>query len=548
MTPPDWTRGLLAWLATYGLHSTLFLGAVWAFCRLRPPQSVRSRERLWRLGLLGGLLTATLQVGLGARPLLGRIEWEAAPEAFVAESKDAPSLESVPDVALLVERPPRHRREPTHPRVTTTVAPALRELQEDARPTALGELPVEERIVATPPPPPERTDAPRELPSVASATADAAPPVPPAASPIPRIEPPSRLAAWPGLVLLGWTALGIAGLAGLALSWAFLWRSLLGRRPLHGGPLVAHVEELRRRAGVKRRVRLSTSTRLTSPVSLGIFRPEICLPLAALSQLTAAQQQALLAHELGHAVRRDPLWFGVYTLVERLLFFQPLNRVARRQLQELAEIASDDWAVRWTGARVALASCLAEVAGWILRERSRTVVVPGLAGHRSRLGRRIERLLDDRRSPTAEPRAPWWPPLAGAALAAVTLAVPGVSATVSALAEPEPAKPEKAADASAPGVVGLEPALPPAPVSEAPAAPAADPLPPVEEVQAERELLAGELALLEAEIAELRLELGSQCLEERFASAMSEIEQRMRELRAQHELARTLLESPNTPP
>src|SRR5262245_32944778 len=87
MTTNDAVRGLLSWLATYGLHSTLFLGGAWALCALRPLAS-RTRERIWKLALIGGLASATLQLASGARPILGRIDWrpvetarEAAPPA-----------------------------------------------------------------------------------------------------------------------------------------------------------------------------------------------------------------------------------------------------------------------------------------------------------------------------------------------------------------------------------------------------------------------------------------------------------------------------------
>ena len=40
----------LSWLATYWLHSTLFLGGAWLLCRLRPPRLARDRERVWKIG------------------------------------------------------------------------------------------------------------------------------------------------------------------------------------------------------------------------------------------------------------------------------------------------------------------------------------------------------------------------------------------------------------------------------------------------------------------------------------------------------------------
>jgi hypothetical protein len=96
-------------------------------------------------------------------------------------------------------------------------------------------------------------------------------------------------------------------------------------------------------------------------------------------------------------------------IIERLFFFQPLNRLARRRLQELAEFQCDQWAVGATGHRVPLARCLTEVASWLVPSFDRPVLagVASMAASRPILHRRIERLLDSR--PLDQPiRSPWW--------------------------------------------------------------------------------------------------------------------------------------------
>src|SRR5207244_13507506 len=104
-----------------------------------------------------------------------------------------------------------------------------------------------------------------------------------------------------------------------------------------------------------------------SPVALG--RAEICVPELALSELGAEQQRSMLAHELAHLARRDSLWLAGASLIERCFFFQPLNRLARRELETTAEYLSDEWAMRNTRSAVALAKCLATVAEVIQASR-----------------------------------------------------------------------------------------------------------------------------------------------------------------------------------
>src|SRR5205814_2964467 len=103
----------------------------------------------------------------------------------------------------------------------------------------------------------------------------------------------------------------------------------------------------RLRAGLARPVpaRLTESEHLCSPIALGAA--EVCLPTRA-QDLDDAALAAVLGHELAHLERRDNLWLMLGAVVEAVLFFQPLNRLARRGLQESAELASDERAVELT--------------------------------------------------------------------------------------------------------------------------------------------------------------------------------------------------------
>ena len=64
--------GLLAWLLTYALHSTLLLGSAWLFCRWRR-SAAAWRDLACRVALVAGFMTSTLGSGLGWEPLAGRV-------------------------------------------------------------------------------------------------------------------------------------------------------------------------------------------------------------------------------------------------------------------------------------------------------------------------------------------------------------------------------------------------------------------------------------------------------------------------------------------
>src|SRR5207253_7581929 len=198
---------------------------------------------------------------------------------------------------------------------------------------------------------------------------------------------------------------------------------LTDRRTVSDGPLAATLAELQRTAGYRRRVHLTMARTISSPVALGLS--EICVPELALSDLGAEQQRSMLAHELAHLARRDSLWLAGASLIERCLFFQPLNRLARRELETTAEYLSDEWAMRKTGSPVALAKCLATVAEWI-QASPLGVPVAGLAERRSLLVSRIARLLDERlRSSPASRRG--WAVAAGLGVVVTIAAAPRVS-------------------------------------------------------------------------------------------------------------------------
>ncbi len=150
--------------------------------------------------------------------------------------------------------------------------------------------------------------------------------------------------------------------------------------------------DLAAEAGVARHIRLTTSTTLSSPVAFGTRHPEICLPARARDALEPALLEAMLAHEVAHVARHDAAWLRAYRVTTTLLFFQPLNLLAVRNLHDTAEMLCDAWAAREQGRRVALARCLTAVADWIL-ERPAPHGVSAMALRPSLLGRRVELLV-----------------------------------------------------------------------------------------------------------------------------------------------------------
>src|SRR5438067_11198728 len=244
---------------------------------------------------------------------------------------------------------------------------------------------------------------------------------------------PSRAPSLPLVVVLVWGVIALGSSLHYVARRLILVGRLTDRRTVSDGPLAATLAELQRTAGYRRRVHLTMARTISSPAALGLS--EICVPELALSNLGAEQQRSMLAHELAHLARRDSLWLAGASLIERCFFFQPLNRLARRELEATAEYLSDEWAMRKTGSAVALAKCLATVAEWI-QASPLGVPVAGLAERRSLLVARIARLLDGRRPQRPASRR-GWAVLATLGVAATVAAAPRVSSPPGPLSVPE---------------------------------------------------------------------------------------------------------------
>jgi len=91
-------------------------------------------------------------------------------------------------------------------------------------------------------------------------------------------------------------------------------------------------------------VRVAESELISVPVTMGALCPTILLP-ADWREWNDAKLSAVLAHELSHVARRDPLTQGLSLLHRAIFWFSPLAWFLDRRLADLAEQASDEAAL-----------------------------------------------------------------------------------------------------------------------------------------------------------------------------------------------------------
>lgn len=182
-------------------------------------------------------------------------------------------------------------------------------------------------------------------------------------------------------------------------------------------------DTLRGEYGVSSRVRLLRSTRADVPMVVGWCSPVILLPAAAFTGLTPDQLKAVLAHELAHIRRHDPLINALQAVVETLLFFHPAVWWLSAQVRHEREHCCDDLAVKTTGDPKTLARAL--VCLETLRSQPTASPQLALAANGAPLMERIQRILGQKHTSNRI----GWRMMTGLLLAgAVSVAVFGPSA------------------------------------------------------------------------------------------------------------------------
>ncbi len=212
------------------------------------------------------------------------------------------------------------------------------------------------------------------------------------------LPPDARLALL--AAALAWSVVALAGLASLLVQWVALRRAWRRLRPNVDGGWTQAAHELARHYRLRRAPTLKVGARWVSPL-VGP-RGEVGLPDWCLAQLSPAQRDAVLAHELAHLARCDPAWRVASRIAACIGWLQPLNIVALRRLDALAEQVCDARAARAVADRHAVAEALYQCASRLQAGRRAPGLNVGMATARSPLLRRVEQLM--RHDPTQERR------------------------------------------------------------------------------------------------------------------------------------------------
>ena len=205
----------------------------------------------------------------------------------------------------------------------------------------------------------------------------------------------ARAASWPVWLLFIW----IAGVA------VVLFRFMLGvvgvgwlahrARPVRDVAWIRLTDDIRRRLGVRRRVRLLRSVRTAMPMTWGLLRPVVLVPVRA-NDWSEARRRCVLTHELAHVRRWDCLTQTLAQVTCAINWFNPLVWIAARQMRHDRELACDDYVL---GCDVKPSDYAAHLLAIARTTRSTLVVPLGVVAmaRASKLESRVLSILDTAR-------------------------------------------------------------------------------------------------------------------------------------------------------
>lgn len=137
--------------------------------------------------------------------------------------------------------------------------------------------------------------------------------------------------------------------------------------------------------GITKKVKLVVSSLVSSPVTVGYLKPVILLPVAAMNQLSTAQVEAILLHELSHIRRYDYLLNFVVSIIHTLLYFNPFVKSFMQTIEAEREACCDEVVLQFGYDKVGYASALLHLEKAAARYQVLTLAAAGKQNLRSRI-------------------------------------------------------------------------------------------------------------------------------------------------------------------
>jgi len=205
--------------------------------------------------------------------------------------------------------------------------------------------------------------------------------------------------SWSLYLFGAWATIAVFGLARVALG---LWHLHSLRKhcePVDLATLDSSVAQTLSDFRAVRSVEFCTSDDLRVPTAVGFFKPSVVLPSWALVELSPAELNAVLLHELAHLQRWDDWTNLAQKVLRAVFFFHPAVWFVENRLSLEREMACDDLVLSQTSNPRAYAECLLSLAEKNFLQRG-LAMAQAAVGRMRQTSLRVLQILDVHRSKT----------------------------------------------------------------------------------------------------------------------------------------------------
>ncbi|HNR17179.1 MAG TPA: M56 family metallopeptidase [Chitinophagaceae bacterium] len=156
------------------------------------------------------------------------------------------------------------------------------------------------------------------------------------------------------------------------------------------------VRNVAARMGIKKTVQIWVSEFVTSPVTIGFFKPVILVPLAAINHLTPPQLEAVLLHELAHIRRYDYLINLLINFIQTILYFNPFVKAFVKIVEREREKSCDEMVLQFQYDSHEYASALLTLEK---TKHLQKILIVAATGNKNDITHRIETILGVQKKP-----------------------------------------------------------------------------------------------------------------------------------------------------
>ena len=213
----------------------------------------------------------------------------------------------------------------------------------------------------------------------------------------------SAALTWEGTLFVAWLV-AAAGMLLFFLQRAISATTLVAQAKDANNLMSTALNYCCRCMGVKKKVRLKVSPKVSSPVVRGLLRPVILIPPRLAPGLGSRHLRSILLHELAH-IKRGDLWvYSVQTILQLIYFYNPLLWLANAIICRVRERAVDEMVVSAMGERARwYPETLVAVAKLALKRPALSLRLIGVVESQGALSKRIKHILTGPLSRRAKP-------------------------------------------------------------------------------------------------------------------------------------------------